>query len=129
MSKLAALAAKRRKKESEQVEPSEQKDDYTSALNKLTIQQRKPIEVVEEPIAEPEPEAAPEQEQEAETEEEQPVATRATPSPFANTILASSPPLSISDKLHLLKDTKGFDFSEPSPDDVIYQAQTGKKRT
>ena len=144
MSKLAALAAKRRQKENiessvpgkpsvtrpnESSKPTldtksaqkpfaESIKNVTGGTQSLGISEtlaERPADILQEP---PEPQAT------LNVSE-----IRAQPSQFASTIFQPLELAGISD--HLLKavktpETKAFDFTDPSPDDVIKKAQTPK---
>lgn len=155
MSKLAALAAKRRQKDSERsastsTNSGPTQDDYTASLNKLRITQpSRKLEITK--MTEPSTigkigvdfEALNTGEVKETTHqrdiEEQPLEAssvvdqdiRAQPSAFASIMTshdaANYSPASI-DVLSVDAIAKSFDFAEPSPDDIVTRAQTSKGR-
>lgn len=158
MSKLAALAAKRRQKESERSESSatdttSSKDDYTASLNKLRIShttrtepstQRTDASDASSATLESESHDQ-KQEQNNKTEQDRGEATgetpdlsvavdtniRARPSAFASIMTSHDRDRRLSSSQNLLPVNdiaKSFDFTEPSPDDVVTKAQNPKGR-
>lgn len=149
MSKLAALAAKRRQKENAnpttptKADGKDLPDEYTASLSKLTLsnekmrdRKRKPVDkegdaLVTEDAA---------REGNADSElgvidstrnlEDEPIVERTKPSAFAGTFLTtkatSQNPSFDSSIIHGLPGV--FDFKDPSPDDIVYKAQTGRTR-
>lgn len=160
MSKLAALAAKRRQKESERsgstaTGSSESQDDYAARLNKLRItdpnrakpdaSKRTDTSVEEGSIAGHEsadPEHLKQQHPSELSSDLETAATpdpsafvepcvRARPSPFASIMTSQTTDLLLSTSPDLLvveESAKSFDFTEPSPDDVVTRAQNAKGR-
>lgn len=144
MSKLAALAAKRRQKEAAAVESASQKasdslpDEYAASLSKLSLGNEK-LPNRKESASATENEAsasagdAGDQIDASAAElpptEDEPIVTRTAPSAFAGTFLTSTPattnfainPVGIVDK-------PSFSFNDPSPDDIVFKAQTGRSR-
>ena len=146
MSKLQALAAKRRqqaaqKSSSTESDQSPRTDDYTQSLNKLRISQSKAAakkdseaapmpdsdtvipdanqELASQPITE-------EKQKDGEEEVVSSQSLRAQPSAFASTLTFStsdlafpSPEVLVDSKTH----PRAFDFAEPSPDDLVSKAQ------
>lgn len=148
MSKLAALAAKRRQKEnanqaaSETSAKPESTDEYAASLSKLSLgdpSKRRNLKdkdndvVMGNGLATQEEVANPESAEPAveSNPEEEPVVTRIHPSAFANTFLNTTRTTSLGSHIDpdLLKHTTpAFDFKDPSPDDIIERAQTGRTR-
>lgn len=151
MSKLAALAAKRRQQEASKSssgasDQTGSADDYADTLNKLRIsqtsretpksEQSSALDEEQEassasrgPGADPASttEEATEQQHQNELQAQQDL--RAGPSAFARLLAGTQDSLAPSSSVSLLRSdlaVKAFDFSEPSPDDKIHQAQTGK---
>ena len=151
MSKLAALAAKRRQQEASKSstggsDQAGSADDYAETLNKLRISQtsressksEKSSGLNEDQEASstsngPDADLARTAEEAAEEQyqnEFQPHQDlRAGPSAFASLLAGTQNNLEPGTSISLLQAdlaVKAFDFSEPSPDDKIHQAQTGK---
>lgn len=148
MSKLAALAAKRRQKENansappEKATESEPKDEYAASLSKLSLgdpSRRRNIKDKDEDTVMAENSTAPDKdgnEEAIESDfaknlEDEPIVERIRPSAFANTFLnttsMATPGTSIDPAL-LKNNSPSFDFKDPSPDDIIFKAQTGRTR-
>ena len=151
MSKLAALAAKRRQQEASKSSTggSDQAcsmDDYAETLNQLRISQasresprsehysalheeQEASSASKGPVADPgrTTEEATEEEHQNELQVQQDL--RAGPSAFASLLAGTQDSLEPNTLVSLPQAdsaVKAFDFSEPSPDDRIHQAQTGK---
>ena len=155
MSKLAALAAKRRQKENQTPQASHDsesataaKDDYAASLSKLklsssvskqTKDDAKPVVgptsdtsiLSQVNLDDPNPAHAniSASTSRISMEETAEVDLHASPSPFAKALLGASH----EDNNTLLQtfqlptsDSQAFDFSRPSPDDVVHKAQTAK---
>ena len=149
MSKLAALAAKRRQKES--VSSNSAADasaippnDYTASLKKLTIGESAIKE--QRRREEAERQAAMQREQDethkvqeamrmdldmnSSTKNDETVAQRLDrPSVFASTFLSISDQSDVNGHLDprlLATHNTDFDFSKPSPDALVHKAQTGR---
>lgn len=146
MSKLAALAAKRRQKEAASTpQPdnvaSEPQDDYAASLSRLTLanttaKARRAKEVEADPGLKENSdgttnvEASNKNEEPVGKVEDEPVVARTQPSAFAGTFLFNAD-VSVGrtlDPRALKEETQTFDFKDPSPDDVVYRAQTGRTR-
>lgn len=148
MSKLAALAAKRRQKESAgppaatKSSADAPQDEYAANLSKLSLSSdtakdrgKKAKEQGGLPAASNEDadEAGEENEPPAElgSIEEEPVVARTQPSEFAVTFLNTprTPYQTTTLSFNVLTgDNQAFDFKDPSPDDIVYKAQTGRTR-
>ncbi|KAJ9653714.1 hypothetical protein H2198_007112 [Neophaeococcomyces mojaviensis] len=146
MSKLAALAAKRRQKESAgppaatKSSADAPQDEYAANLSKLSLSSdtakdrgKKAKEQGGLPAASNEDadEAGEENEPPAElgSIEEEPVVARTQPSEFAVTFLNTprTPYQTTTLSFNVLTgDNQAFDFKDPSPDDIVYKAQTGR---
>jgi elongation factor 1 alpha-like protein len=152
-SKLAALAAKRKIERSETAKNNaDSQDDYTKSLNKLKISEANKTvpsfgrtttatrSTTEEPVVlktnPPDRNPQPKETGPVVTESTAPDASlladsnlRGRPSAFASimtnhdteTHLSASP-----DLISVLEVAKSFDFTEPSPDDVVAKAQNPK---
>ncbi|OAP54839.1 translation elongation factor Tu [Fonsecaea erecta] len=158
VSKLAALAAKRRKKESEKLDTQTTADtgsqqDYLSSLNKLRISQSSRVRSRSTGASASAPaesqlelqkndhrgaqsthieskQTSPGRILENSLEVDQHL--RAGPSAFASIMTsrdADTYLLSSSDLFSSEANAKSFNFAEPSPDDIVTQAQTGKAAT
>lgn len=150
VSKLAALAAKRRQKEMTQVaEPtpsssSDQnpQDEYAASLSKLTLGAGKPryrkrqIKDEDESalsdglsVANTGNELA-ENEQSSINPEDEPIVERTRASAFAGTLLDNEDSSAgyAFDSALIPKDKPSFDFTGPSPDDIVFKSQTGRTR-
>jgi elongation factor 1 alpha-like protein len=145
VSKLAALAAKRRQAEAAKssedsvIAGSATSDDYTETLNQLRISQSRKSVSTETDQQDELAELADDvnmsdankeaQENPPRKEEEVFQDLRGTPSPFAKTLAGIGPPTGVNnltvDQLGLSVPT--FKFAEPSPDDVIAKAQKTRK--
>lgn len=150
MSKLAALAAKRRQKENANVATPEKpvenepKDDYAASLSKLSLgsasSKRRDLKDKDDDVlmkiksAENEEKDASQEAAEpviVENPEDEPIVERVRPSAFAGTFLNNPATASTTSSIdpNLLKNTTpAFDFNDPSPDDIVYKAQTGRTR-
>lgn len=148
MSKLAALAARRRQKEANSVpsvaqpETEQPKDDYAASLSKLSLNKdtagtrAKRVAVPEkqvEPIVDKPTENTAIDDKlpiEPEKIEDDTIASRVKPSAFADTFLinSTSPLPAVLESNFFTSGTQAFDFKDPSPDDIVYSAQTGRKR-
>ncbi|KAK5103038.1 hypothetical protein LTS08_003841 [Lithohypha guttulata] len=136
MSKLAALAAKRRQKEAASTpQPdnvaSEPQDDYAASLSRLTLanttaKARRAKEVEADPGLKENSdgttnvEASNKNEEPVGKVEDEPVVARTQPSAFAGTFLFNAD-VSVGrtlDPRALKEETQTFDFKDPSPDDV-----------
>ncbi|EXJ92949.1 elongation factor 1-alpha [Capronia epimyces CBS 606.96] len=161
MSKLAALAAKRRQKEGERSESTatssaESQDGYTARLNKLRISvdnRAKPVAGREADTprktgvgVRPDSEVTEQLNEQHRSEPSSDVGTvvssdlsisvepciRGRPSPFASIMTSHDADIRLSaspDLLALGEIAKSFDFTEPSPDDVVRGAQNPKAAT
>jgi len=148
MSKLAALAAKRRQKENANPTPPSvptsdtPQDAYTASLSKLSLtsdatkergKKAKEEDLSSKTIAEDAHKADQGNQPPANLKnaEDEPVVARTQPSAFAGTFLNTSPfpdhRTTINPSL-LVSNIQSFDFKEPSPDDIVYKAQTGRTR-
>ncbi|OCT48494.1 HBS1-like protein [Cladophialophora carrionii] len=144
MSKLAALAAKRRQKEnqppaSEPRPGSEVKEEYLSDLKKLEITPSSRAKTATDNLQAREgqaPSTSEESSAEADRPKQAPEATlmvdqnlRGRPSKFAS-IMTNHGPESQStpstDFLAVKATAKSFSFAEPSPDDIVTKAQSAK---
>jgi len=149
MSKLAALAAKRRQKENANpAAPSKSKDEgpqdeYAASLSKLTLSNDKPGGRTQKTIgtegdvpmsdaAAIEPKAGSELNGTGAKRdlEDEPIVERTKPSAFAGTFLdtVTSDPSATIDSSIIGNASSMFDFKDPSPDDIVYRAQTGRTR-
>jgi hypothetical protein len=144
ISKLAALAAKRRQQEASKSSSTGSDQpvsvpDYTDSLNKLRISQgprSSPKLNLEDRLDEKEhkTEEPPIQENDERQVEQQLQAEqdlRARPSPFATLLTGQNfpdNPVTSSSSVKLEYAPKAFDFSQPSPDDVVTRAQTSNVR-
>jgi len=148
MSKLAALAAKRRQKENANpiaatVPTSDApQDEYTASLSKLsltsdTTKERGKRSNEEDLSSTMTTEDAKKADQGNEPQadfkstEDDPVVARTQPSAFAGTFLNIPPSSDHRTKINpdlLFGDIQSFDFKELSPDDIVYKAQTGRTR-
>ena len=172
MSKLAALAAKRRQKENEKVAPvtkpkdSSSQNTYIASLEKLRINASSPkpsksledkrgqANSLEDPAKKPSkrkhdadeeiprtsPGAPSDEQINADQLPPPAIASIAQPSPFASILTASHSPRSNPSQLpdSLFRsynsfyddfnktNTKTFDFTDPSPDDIVVNAQKSK---
>lgn len=157
MSKLAALAAKRRQKENVRPLRAEQSgalatDDYASSLKALRISSPAPLKsktnvhdgdqvgaAANVTSADNNLNINQEKQSKADTTDPhelevgfEPKSLTAQPSPFANIILGArhqAQPLSIASAIDhplLGGHAQAFDFTAPSPDDVVTRAQTAK---
>ncbi|KIX96399.1 uncharacterized protein Z520_07665 [Fonsecaea multimorphosa CBS 102226] len=157
-SKLAALAAKRRQKESERLDAQTTDDtgsqqDYLSSLNKLRISQ--PSRVKSEssdasasPLAESQLQSQKNDHRHGDSVQidskhkssqgapdaslEVDQRLRAGPSAFASIMTSRDADTylpSSSDLFSIGVNAKSFNFAEPSPDDIVTKAQTGKATT
>jgi hypothetical protein len=152
MSKLAALAAKRRQQEASKSSSTDSDqlrsaDDYTETLNKLRISQtsRNPAttSAAVEGGGDESPALGNISEYKDETNQENPSAQqdeselpmdqhlRAGPSAFATLLVGTATavaPEKLTSVLQPEARPVAFDFSKPSPDDIIDKAQTSKGR-
>jgi elongation factor 1 alpha-like protein len=153
-SKLAALAAKRRQKEtqassSKPAASSESQEGYLSSLNRLRINSsphakaesligqdtkpKGPLDSTSTPANAPEGFAKHiEGEKDSEPSFEIRQDLRGRPSAFARIMTAhdtESQNVCPADLLLRDADTKSFNFAEPSPDDIVTKAQSAKGRT
>ena len=144
MSKLAALAAKRRQKEAAASQTSQTiaeplADEYAASLSKLSLgndrlrdRKQSAAAVEKEPAAgsstDAEQQGIPVDTEQAAPEEEI-VVTRTNPSAFAGAFLNSThaPPYLVIDPTDLVE-KPAFTFNDPSPDDIVFKAQTGRSR-
>ncbi len=149
MSKLAALAARRRQKENAnpatpiEVSDGGLQDEYTASLSKLTLSNDKPRArkqnatdkegdalVTERAATEPEVGSEFNGIDSTRNLEEEPIVERTKPSAFAGTFLDTRTSYrhpSIDSSI-LNSGPDMFDFKDPSPDDIVYRAQTGRSR-
>ncbi|MBA7489966.1 hypothetical protein ES702_00500 [subsurface metagenome] len=148
MSKLAALAAKRRQKENanlptpEKTTENEPKDEYAASLSKLSLgsdsSRRRNIKDKDDDvlmktssIGEVEKDSSQEAAEPENTKnpEDEPIVERVHPSAFAGIFSNKDVATTSSIDPNLLKNTApAFDFNDPSPDDIVYKAQTGRTR-
>lgn len=148
MSKLAALAAKRRQKESanttapEKTEGTDPRDEYAASLSKLSLgdaSRRRNLKDKDDDVVTKNGSSAQDKEATrdiieplvAKNPEDEPIVERIRPSAFADTFLNATPTASSTSSIDpdLLKSTTPmFDFKDPSPDDIVYKAQTGRAR-
>ena len=155
MSKLAALAAKRRQQGNDQSATSSNdpespaSQDYTTSLQKLKISQTRSKTASakispggdEADVKNPSGDSSQTQSSKdsADTITQAPIDisalvesdVRGKPSPFANIIIShekhgQNPPLSSFTSSEMLP--SGFDFTQPSPDDIVTRAQNVKGR-
>lgn len=149
MSKLAALAAKRRQKESTNLSTpdkpaeTEPKDEYAASLSKLSLgndpsrrrnAKDKDDDVIMKTSSIGEEENTTQEAAEpviAKNPEDEPIVERVRPSAFADIFSNNKDTTSTASSIdpNLLKNTApAFDFKDPSPDDIVYKAQTGRTR-
>lgn len=147
MSKLAALAAKRRQKEAAaaaadsavQKASDSQPDEYAASLSKLSLGNDRLRDRKESAsAADKEPVNTLTIDDRKHTDssavessklDDEPIVTRKTPSAFAGTFLDSTPTIpSFAIDPNDLVDKPSFNFNDPSPDDVVFKAQTGRSR-
>lgn len=149
MSKLAALAAKRRQKESavaaapERLAKDEPQDEYAASLSKLSLSseltrkrtgQGKDDDIAMKDGSNSDVKDVEKEDIEAlviKNPDDEPIVQRTNPSAFAGTFLGNASLESAVSSIDptLLKDTtSAYDFKDPSPDDVVYKAQTGRTR-
>lgn len=140
MSKLAALAAKRRQKEAQKdsetaVRDDQPQDEYAQRLDALSIsskprdrksstKDKQDIDIADiaaQPLDTGEANRTPERK-----DEDEPMVTRSSASPFAGVIVDSRKDQYSSIDPDMLKSPSSFDFQDPSPDDIVYRAQTGR---
>lgn len=144
MSKLAALAAKRRQKEAAASQTSQTiaeplADEYAASLSKLSLgndrlrERKQSASAIEKesaagPSTEAEQQGIPADTEQAIPEEEI-VVMRTNPSAFAGAFLNSTQVASdfAIDPTDLVQKT-AFTFNDPSPDDIVFKAQTGRSR-
>ena len=147
MSKLQVLAAKRRQQAAEKTSSTEPRqssagDDYTQSLNKLRISQAKaaakkgeevtPVSNADTVMLDSDqiPASQREAKEQKRDEEEEIVSQqnlRAQPSAFASTLTNTSSSLELGSSslpMNSRPHPKVFDFSEPSPDDLVSKAQS-----
>jgi len=149
MSKLAALAARRRQKENAnpttptKADDQDPPDEYTANLSKLTLSNEKTRDRKarsadkegEGVMAEDAATGAGAKSElvvsdSARNVEDEPIVERTKPSAFAGTFLyakTSSHDSSIDPSIINIGPGT-FDFKDPSPDDIVYKAQTGRTR-
>ena len=155
-SKLAALAAKRRQKENEKQSAGDvsvkPQDDYAASLSKLNISplptaqrlrvtgEKKGLFYTPDQMHEACDKPSDNSPRTTSTEENtsddklprvaEVKALRASPSPFASIMLGhpDHEPAQSLTPVPLAVDTNTFDFKDPSPDDIVYKAQTPKGR-
>lgn len=149
MSKLAALAAKRRQKESinqvavEKSADSLPQDEYAASLSRLSLGSKtskrhnlkgKTDTTVE--ITDPSTDEGDNKDQVTEslineTPKDEAIVQRTRPSAFAGIFLHCEDNNSETASINpdILRSTAPvFDFKDPSPDDIVYKAQTGRTR-
>ena len=141
MSKLAALAAKRRQKEALRenettVSVDCPQDEYAQRLNALSISNRpkerrssakdkSDLDILEPPNSLP---VTASKDDVSELEKDDTVATRTTPSTFGGILADALRIQHVNIDPAMLKMPGTFDFKDPSPDDIVYRAQTGQSR-
>lgn len=148
MSKLAALAAKRRQKDAAgamglNTSANEvSQDEYTASLSKLTLAGAKSRHRKAEAKNLPEvvsmgndltngPDGKViDADKLSKSTDDEPVMERIKPSAFADTLLVSKDLFAgHAIESDLVKGDKStFNFSDPSPDDIVFRAQTGRTR-
>lgn len=151
MSKLAALAAKRRQKENTnpamptKSEEEAPQDDYAASLSKLTLSNDKSKNRVQKTTGNEgdvmmTDAVATEAKAKSDSEstrtgalrglEDEPIVARTKPSAFAGTFLdTETSGLSTAIDSSILGTASFvFDFKDLSPDDIVYKAQTGRTR-
>ena len=148
MSKLAALAARKRKENANPAMPSKTvdepaQDEYAASLSKLSLSSEKSRDrmpksnakdgggsMTEEPSTRAEGASELDRVDSMPAVKDEPIVERNGPSAFAGTFLdkATSDSNATIDTSIIGTQSSMFDFKDPSPDDIVYKAQTGRTR-
>lgn len=148
MSKLAALAARKRKENANPATPTKTvdeapQDEYAASLSKLSLSNEKsrdrtPRTTAKDGGGSTTKESSTEAEGASELDrvdsmpaiKDEPIVERTAPSAFAGTFLddTTSDSNATIDTSIIGTPSSMFDFKDPSPDDIIYKAQTGRTR-